>query len=152
MTNIFRMEALLCKPPQVSDVGRCLKGFHKPVFDTDGRCRGHKGDGHQSPFGLRVTLTASGATMVLGCGVNRIKADSMALWWHPFGHFTAEDQDKMVGIFGDVTEVVHLTPAGEAFQPAKAEQAEDFLRYALATVPDVRSTMAPEGVAFLFCT
>jgi hypothetical protein len=97
---------------------------------------------------LRVTLAVTGATMLLGCGVNHIKKDSIALWWQPVGIFADQDRDKMAVIFGDVTEVGGMTPDGKAFRPDKAEQADDFLRYALATVPGVRSTMAPDCVDF----
>ena len=80
VTNIWRMEALLEQHPEVDSVTRVYKQPDTSVFNTDGRCGGHKGDGHQSPFDLRVTLVgATGANMKLGCGVNRIKADSIAL-------------------------------------------------------------------------
>ena len=113
VTNIARMEALLELHPEVGEVTKykIQKALDISVFTKDGRCRGHSGDGHQSPHDLRVSLAATGAVMELGCTVNNVKAHSIALWWKPHAPFSEADQDKMCAIFRDVMEQVHVTPA-----------------------------------------
>ena len=113
VTNIARMEALLGRHPEVGEVRKykTQKALDLSILNADGRCRGHSGDGHQSPHDLRVSLAATGAVMELGCTVNKVKANSICLWWKPHAPFSVADQDKMCAIFFDVTEVAHLTPA-----------------------------------------
>ena len=105
VSNIARMEALLRRHPLVELVEQFKNEEKATTATAKDAATGRATKGHQSPNDVRIFLAATGAKMELGCTANRIKNDSLALWWKPVNPFSEEDQEKMHLIFFDVTEV-----------------------------------------------
>ena len=105
VSNIARMEALLREHPLVEWVEQFKNEEKATTATAKDAATGRATKGHQSPNDVRIFLAATGAKMELGCTANRIKIDSLGLWWKPINPFSKEDQEKMHLIFFDVTEV-----------------------------------------------
>ena len=113
-TNIHRIENLARSHPLVELV--IFHGGHRardqswPEFDTLGRCTSY----HQSPYDLKLTLAATGATMYMGFTVHAVMHDLACIWWSP-GRGMQNDtrgdvRDMARAIFLDLAEIAHQQP------------------------------------------
>ena len=92
-----------------------------PAFDSIGRCLKH----HQSPWDLKLTLAASGATMYVGFTLNEVRDDLASIWWKPGKDLqNVTERDKARAVFFDITEAEHQQPLlGEKWRQAWDEGA-----------------------------
>ena len=122
-TNIHRMEHLARSPPLVGSVvaHNVWKQWDERVVDGKGRAL----ENHQSPHDLRITLAASGASMLAGCTVNKVAQELLSLWWSSGSPYLSDDaRDEMQAVFFDITEAYHITttaPRGHSQSAAAPE-------------------------------
>ena len=108
-SNIHRIQHLASGHPLVAKVEK-----HKPFmrrdpseFNSIGRCIKF----HQSPWDLKLTLAASGATMYVGFTLNEVRDDLASIWWKPGkGLQNVTERDKARAVFFDITEAEHQQP------------------------------------------
>ena len=102
-SNIHRIKHLASGHPLVAEVEKLKKpkGDH---HDGIGRCV----KGHQSPFDLKLTLAASGATMYVGFTVSAVQYCMASIWWRPgSGSQDVTERDAARAVFFDITEAEH---------------------------------------------
>ena len=107
-TNIHRIENLARSHPLVVQVNLHRAHTQPPSqFDTLGRATTF----HQSPYDLKLTLAATGATMYMGFTVREVMHDLACIWWRPGrGMKNDTDRDMARAIFLDLAEIAHQQP------------------------------------------
>ena len=108
-SNIHRIQHLASGHPRVAQV--VPQGAHHrdppATFNSIGRCVKF----HQSPWDLKLTLAASGATMYVGFTVNAVRDDLACMWWRPgSGLQDVTEYFKARAVFFDIAEAEHQQP------------------------------------------
>ena len=103
-SNIHRIKHLASGHPLVAEVEKLNKPKKGDHHDGIGRCV----KGHQSPFDLKLTLAASGATMYVGFTVSAVQYCMASIWWRPgSGSQDVTERDAARAVFFDITEAEH---------------------------------------------
>ena len=105
-SNIHRIKHLASGHPRVAQV--VPQGAHHrdppATFNSIGRCVKF----HQSPWDLKLTLAASGATMYVGFTVSAVQYCMASIWWRPgSGSQDVTERDAARAVFFDITEAEH---------------------------------------------
>ena len=107
-TNIARIAFLAGERPLVSssDVHKPGKALDNSLFNANGRAVKF----HQSPHDLKLTLAASGATIIVGVTVNCIAEILISVWYIPGSQTTGNAAQFMEAVFLDIAEAAHWKP------------------------------------------
>ena len=107
-SNIHRIKHLASGHPRVAQVVPHRVHRDPPAaFNSVGRCVRW----HQSPWDLKLTLAASGATMYVGFTVNAVRDDLACIWWGPgSGLLDVTEYFKARSVFFDIAEAEHQQP------------------------------------------
>ena len=108
-SNVHRIQHLASGHPLVAKVEkhRPRMGLDPSEFNSIGRCIKF----HQSPWDLKLTLAASGATMYVGFTVFQVRDDLASIWWVPAKGLQDEtERSKARAVFFDITEAEHQQP------------------------------------------
>ena len=87
---------------------------------------GRAASNHQSPFNLKLTFAASGATMYVGFTVNDCAPHLADIWWRPGeGLQNKPEEERARAIFYDIAEAMHQQPnLGEKWRAAWRQAAK----------------------------
>ena len=107
-SNIHRIQHLASGHPLVAQVVPHRVHRDPPsAFNSIGRCVAF----HPSPWDLKLTLAASGATMYVGFTVNAVRDDLACMWWRPgSGLQDVTEYFKARAVFFDIAEAEHQQP------------------------------------------
>ena len=104
-SNVHRIQHLASGHPLVAKVEK-----HRPRMGLDpsesnsiGRAIAY----HQSPWDLKLTLAASGATMYVGFTTNEVRAELATIWWMNGGGLQdVTECSKARAVFFDIAEAL----------------------------------------------